>query len=148
MLFKTNNSIQYYSFVSSSSSSSSHVISTDIADPLSPHLPIVHCFRQVLRATSRIGTELLYVDSSWSSCLYTSMWRGLQEYITYEVIPTSPAVSYLSGSYNLDSFRDGWYVAVQLLLCGLLSPGLVQYCSQHSCLIDVKLFLHAFQLVN
>ena len=36
-------------------------ISRDIPDTLLPHLPIVHCFRQILRATSRIGTELLYV---------------------------------------------------------------------------------------
>ena len=33
-------------------------------------------FRLVLRATSRIGTELLYVDSSWSSCFCSSMRRG------------------------------------------------------------------------
>ena len=45
----------------SSSSSSCRTISTDIPDPLSSPLPIVHCFRKVLRATSRIGTELLYV---------------------------------------------------------------------------------------
>ena len=30
------------------------------------------------------------------------------------------------------------------LLCGVLSPGLVQYCSQHSCVIAIKLFLHTF----
>ena len=36
-------------------------ISTGIPGPHSPHLPIVHCFRQFLMATSRIGTELLYV---------------------------------------------------------------------------------------
>ena len=41
------------------SSSSSHAISTDIPKPLSPPLPIVHCFRQVFRAISHIGTELL-----------------------------------------------------------------------------------------
>ena len=35
-------------------------------------------------------------------------------------------------------------MAVQLLLCGVLPPGLVQYCSQHSCVIAVKLFLHTF----
>ena len=33
-------------------------------------------------------------------------------------------------------------VFVQLLLYGVLLPGLVQYCSQHSCVIAVKLFLH------
>ena len=52
----------------------------DIPNPLSPHLFIVHCFRQILRATSRIGTELLYVGSSWTSCLCLSMSRGLQGY--------------------------------------------------------------------
>ena len=29
------------------------------------------------------------------------------EYITHELVPTSPAVSCISGSSNLDSFRDG-----------------------------------------
>ena len=44
---------------------------------------------------------------------------------TYELVPTSPAVTHMSGSSNFDSFCDGWSVAVQLLLCGVLSPGLV-----------------------
>ena len=35
----------------------------------------------------------------------------------------------MSSSSNLSSFRDGWYVAVQLLFCGVLPPGLVHYCS-------------------
>ena len=73
----------------SSSSSSCRVISTDISDPFSPPFSIVHCFRQVFRATSRIGTELLYVGSSWSSFLCSSMWRGPQEYVTYEFVLTS-----------------------------------------------------------
>ena len=70
----------------------------DISDPLSPPLPIVHCFWQVFRATSSICTELLYVYSSWTPCLCSSMWRGPQEYITYELVPTSQAVSRMSGS--------------------------------------------------
>ena len=37
-------------------SSSSHAASTDIPDPLSPLLPIVHRLWQVFRATSRILT--------------------------------------------------------------------------------------------
>ena len=36
------------------------------------------------------------------------MWGGPQEYVTNEFVPTSPEVSYMSGSSNLDSFRDGW----------------------------------------
>ena len=85
-------------YVSRYMSSSCRAISTDISGPLLPHLLIVHCFWQVLKATSRIGTELLYVGSSWTSCLCLSMWRGLQEYITYELVPTSPVVSCMSGS--------------------------------------------------
>ena len=52
--------------------------------------------------------KLLYVSSSWSSCLCLSMWRGPQVYITYEFVLTSPAVSRMSGSSNFDSFRNGW----------------------------------------
>ena len=64
------------------------------------------------------------------------------KYITYELVPTAPAVSCMSGSFNFYSVRDRWKVAAQMLLCGVLSPGLVQYCSQHSCVIAIKLFLH------
>ena len=56
------------------SSSSCHATSTDIPDPLSLLL-IVHPFWQVLRATSRILTELLYVGSSWSPCFCSAMWE-------------------------------------------------------------------------
>ena len=108
----------------SSSSSSCHAISTDIPDPLSPPLPIVHYPWQVFRATSSIHTELLYKCSSWASCLCSSLWRGPQEYITYELVPTSAAVSCMSGSSNFDSFHDKW--KVQLLFGGVvLPPGLV-----------------------
>ena len=60
-------------------------------DPLSPPFSIIHRFRKVFKATSCIGTELLYVGSSWSSCLCSSMRRGSQEYVTYEFVSTSPA---------------------------------------------------------
>ena len=96
------------------SSSSCHAVSTDISDLLSPPL---HCFWPVFRATSSIGTELLYVCSSLTSCLCSSLRRGPQEYMTYKSVPTSPAVPCMSGSSNFDSFRDGWQVAVQLLFC-------------------------------
>ena len=101
----TNTHTHTYIYISSSSC---RAISTDISDPLSLPLSIVHRFRQVFRATPRIYTELLYVGSSWSPCLCSSMQRGPQEYITYELVPTSPAVSRMSGSSNFDSFRDGW----------------------------------------
>ena len=94
------------------SSSSYRAISMDIPDPPSLPLPIVHCFRQILKATSRIGTELLYVGSSWSSCFCSSIWRGPQEYITYDLVPSSPAASCMFGSSNFNSFHDRWFVVV------------------------------------
>ena len=90
-----------------SSSSSCRTISPDISDPISPSLTIVHWFWQFSRATSSICTELLYVCSSWTSCLCSSLWRGPQEYITYELVPTSPAVSRTSGSSILIVFLMG-----------------------------------------
>ena len=65
------------------------------------------------------------------------MCGGPEEYITYELVPASPAVSCMSSSSNLNSFRDRRQVAVQLVSCGVLPPGLVQDCSQHSCVIAV-----------
>ena len=53
--------------------SSCRAASTDIPDPLSPLLPIVHRLWQVFRATSRILTELLYVCSSWLSCFCSAI---------------------------------------------------------------------------
>ena len=43
----------------------------------------------------------------------------------------------MSGWSNLNSFRDRRQVAVQLVSCGVLPPGLVQDCSQQSCVITV-----------
>ena len=114
--------------------SSCRADSTDIPYPLSPLLYIIHRFWLVFRATSRILTQLLYVCSSWSSCLCLAICGDPQEYITDEFVLASPAVSCVSGSSNLDSFRDGRQVAVQLVLCGVLPPGLVQCCSQSVCI--------------
>ena len=123
------------------SSSSCRSANMDLLDPLASP---IHRSQEVFKATSCIGTELLYIGSSWSSCLCSSMWRGPLEYVAYEFVPTFPAVSRMFRSSNLNSFRDGCLVAVQLLFCGVLPPGLVQYSSQHSCIIAVKLFLYTF----
>ena len=91
----------------SSSSLSCLAASTDIPDPLSPLLPIVHRLWQVFRGKSRILRELLYVCSSWPSWFCSAICGGPLEYITYDLVPASPTVSCMSGSSNLDSFRDG-----------------------------------------
>ena len=80
----------------------------DLPNPLPPPLSIIHYFRQVFKAMSCIGTELLNVGPSWTSCFCLSIWGGPQEYVTYEFISTSPVVSRMFGSSKLDSFRDGW----------------------------------------
>ena len=36
------------------------------------------------------------------------MRKGPQEYIAYELVPTSLAVSHMSGSSKFDRFCDGW----------------------------------------
>ena len=48
----------------------------------------------------------------------------------------------MSSLSNLDGFRDRSLVAIQLLLWGLLLPGLILYSLQHSFAIAVKLSLH------
>ena len=94
--------------MSLSSSSSCRTARTDLLDPLSPPVSIAYRSREVFKATSCIGTELFYIGSCRSSCLCSSMWKGSQEYIAYEFVLTSPAVSRMSGSSNVDNFRDGW----------------------------------------
>ena len=83
----------------------------------------------------------MYECSSWSFYFWLAICGGPQEYITYDLVFASPAVSGISGSSSLYSFRDGRQVAVQLAPCGMLLPEPVQYCSQHSCIIAVELLL-------
>ena len=45
--------------------SSCHAAYTDLLDPISPPVSIVHRSREVFQATSCIGTKLLYIGSSW-----------------------------------------------------------------------------------
>ena len=60
------------SLSSPSSSSSCCAAGMDLPDPLSSLVSIVHCSQEVFQVTSCIGTELLYIGSSWSSylCLF------------------------------------------------------------------------------
>ncbi len=53
-----------------------------------------------------------FYSSRWSSYFCTSICGGPQEYIAYELVLASPAVSRVSGSSNLYSFRDGGKVSV------------------------------------
>ena len=56
------------------------------------------------------------------SCFCSAMCGGPYEYISYEFVPASPAVSCMSGSSNLNGLRDRRPVAVQLVSCWVLQP--------------------------
>ena len=117
-----------------SSSSSCHVAGTDIPD----HSLATSTFR-----SSPLAGLQDYIPYSHIAAVCTfevvillllgQMWES----ITYDLVTASPAVSCMSGSSNLDSFRDGRQVAVWLVLCGVLLPGHVQYSLQYSCVIAV-----------
>ena len=86
----------------------------------------------------------LHPISSHSCCMYilagrpALAWPYVGVHRSTSLMSSSlPAVSCMPGSSNLDSFHDGRQVAVQLVSCGVLPPGLVQDCSQHSCVIAV-----------
>ena len=79
----------FFNTISKTSSSSCCAASTDIPDPLSPLLPIIHRLWQVFRATTHI---LLYVWSNWSSCCsITSLTKvskwGSQYYLNRNLGP-------------------------------------------------------------
>ena len=74
------------------------------------------------------------------------MWSGLQEYIACGLVLTSPAGPRMSDSSN---FEFSWCVVggrTAAVLWGV-SSWIFQYCSQHSCVIAVKLFLRHFVIV-
>ena len=51
------------------------------------------------------------------------MWRGPQEYITYEHVATSSGVFRMSGSSNFDSFHGGWsVVSIHLVSVHVVHP--------------------------
>ena len=106
---------------SSSSSSSRRAACTDLRDPLKPPVSIVRRSREVFPATSYIGTELLYIGSSWLPYFCSSMWRGLQEHIAFELVLISPAVSCMSASSTLDIFvmSGRWLCSCCFLGCSL-----------------------------
>ena len=106
---------------------------------------IVHCFRQVFRTTSRNGTELLYVGSSWSSCLCSALWRGHRS--TSLMNSSLLLLQYPSCLVRLTLMVSLWVLcAVQLLLCRVVPLGLVQYCSQHYSVVASSFF--SLRLLN
>ena len=121
-----------------SSSSSCRAASADIPDPISPPLPIIHRFWLVFRATSRIPhIAPVCMFEKVVQLLPGHMWWGHR------------STSLMSSSLLLQQcpaclVRLTWIVFViggnwpySWCLVGCCRQGLVQYCSQHSCVIAV-----------
>ena len=89
------------------SSSSWRATSMDFPDPFPSFVSIIHRSWQVFHTTSCISTELLLIGSSWSPNPCSSVWRGPLEYNASEFVLTSPAVSCIFCSSNLDVFCEG-----------------------------------------
>ena len=101
--------IYIYIYIYISSSSSYRAGSTDIPDPLSPLLPIVHRPRQVFRTTLYPHTAAECTFVLVVLLLRGRVWGSIRV-ISYEFISASPAMS------NLNRFRDRGQVAVQGLV--------------------------------
>ena len=115
-----------YVIIHSSSSSSCQSINTDFPDPLSSPFPFVRCYWHVIRATSLPYRHRVAV--SWFELVVLpllSHWKGSTEVYHLWARPYfSSSVLHVWFVY-FDCFRDWWLVAVQLLLCWVLPPGLV-----------------------
>ena len=95
----------------------------------------------------------LHPVSSQSCCMYVRAGRPA---FAWPYVGVHRSTSLLSSSLFLQQcpaclvcltwivFFDGRQVAIQLGPFGVLPPGLVQYCSQHSCVIAVSLLLQPF----
>ena len=92
---------------------------------------------RILRSENR---PFFIIVLTWSASLWL-VWKLAH---SFQLVIPSLALSRMSGSSIFESVLDWWKMVAQLLLCGVLPPGIVQYCLQHSCVISVKLFLHTF----
>ena len=72
-------------------SSLCRAVSTDLPDPFSLPISIVHRPREVFQATSCIGTELLYIGSSWSSNLCDRVHRNISLMSSFLLLQQGPA---------------------------------------------------------
>ena len=122
-----------------SSSSSCRAGSTDIPDPLLPLLPIVHRPREGLQGQHTVVLTLA------AECMFVLVVLLLHGHV-WGVHKSTSLMSLslllqqcpcMSGSSNLYNFRDRRQVAVQLVSCWVLPPGLVQDCTKHSFVIAV-----------
>ena len=76
--------------------------------------------------------------------LYPSICRSLKENVTYAFVISSPAVTLMSCLCYFHDLWDGRLFVMQLSICGLLIPWLVQEYSHHSCVFPIWVSLNVF----
>ena len=84
----------------------------------------------------------------WSAKTGTSMRRDPLMNITDDLVLAFQAVSYVFCSSFLNGSRDRRLVAGQQLLCEVLFPEFVQYCSYHICAVPISFFSIRFLSVH
>ena len=72
------------------------------------------------------------------------MCRNTLVNVIYEFVVAYPAVLYMPFLSYMYGLYDGRLVAVQLLFCLVLLPGLVQNSTQHTCVVSNLDFSHFF----
>ena len=96
-----------FNLQSSSPLSSNHVDNGVFSYPLSPSVPIVHCFCQVLKTASSVCTELIHVSPNCLTSPGRPCVRIPKGTSLYEFVLTSPAVPQMSCLSYLNCLRDG-----------------------------------------
>ena len=94
---------------------------------------MIYHSRQVLQTTYCVLTEPMLISSFKLVSTSTSISRGSLENVTYKFVIASPVVYRTSCSSYLNGFRDGSYVAIQMLFRRVLLPGFVWYNLLHFC---------------
>ena len=108
---------------------------------LSPPLPIVHCFHRVFRATSRIYTKLLFEMVVLPLLVHVKVQRSTLFMSSTLLLRQYPACLV---RIILIVFVIGGLWPYICCFVGCCPPGILNYCSLHSCVVTVKVFLHLF----
>ena len=102
-----------------------------VVPPARISLTLYHHFSWSLIASGR--SSGLHPVSSQSCCMYV---RAGHPAFARPYVGVHSSISLMSSSLLLQQC-PACLVRLALVLCGVLPPGLIQYCSQHSCVIAV-----------
>ena len=123
--------------ISSSWSYSCRAASTDLPDPLSQLISIVHCSREAFKAISAIVYRYSQSRPAFA-CSCEGIHRNISLMSSSLLLQQCPACL-IRLTWIVPRWVVGGLIAA---VFGSVPLGLVQYCLQHSCVIAFKLFIH------